>query len=302
MDERGQRQFLDFLLESGGVSAYFLRSGLGQMYTFDADDVEKMARVGQQHLEGRAPTLLGAAGIWDRNRRRYPDAKVYTEQAVGFSRLAQELGFDGVVHTVPEGLRPQAGETPHDVVLGYFESVSRAVEIPIVIYQPPGTDPAYVLTPEVALLLAAIPNVVGMKASTSDAAYICDICSATSDRDFVFITGAETAFYAGLCAGSPAVIGQGCCINPQILGAVQSRFDQGDLEGAIKAQASANLLVRACPDPQRFLKMYAAEKGYAVQPFGRSKGIKRRKGVHMLTKDAYNGFKRLLETELSRYT
>lgn len=129
-----------------------------------------------------------------------------------------------------------------------------------------------------------------------------DILWATRGTEFAFVAGAETAFLAGLCMGARAVMGQGCCINPGILAAVQDRHEAGDLPGAMDAQRSVNVLVESCPNPVDFLKRYAAEQGYLVQPYDRSTGDNPYEtGRIPLTREQYDEFKRLLEAELTRY-
>ena len=38
-DEAGQRNLWDFMLTSGAVDSYFIRSGMGQMYAYTFEDV-----------------------------------------------------------------------------------------------------------------------------------------------------------------------------------------------------------------------------------------------------------------------
>lgn len=302
-DEKGQRALFDYLLDAGGISAFFVRSGMGQMFTFSFDDARAMARVACAHLRGRAPVLVGATGIWDRDPTRKPDPKTFIEQAVALSRYAEEQGADGIVHTVPEAIVPEPGESTSDIALRYFETVSAAVSLPVFIYQSPGTAAEYELSPETLGRLADIPNVVGGKFSTTDAGYLCDLAWATAGKDFALITGNETVFYAGLIIGSTAVIGQGATMNPHILTAVQDRFERGDREGALVAQHSVNLLVRRARNSTEFLKRYAAEKGYAVPPYARP--MRRdayAAGATALTDAEYTEYKALFEAEAAKFS
>lgn len=303
-DPDGQRHFLDFLLQTGAISAFFVRSGMGQMYTFQYDDVTAMAELACGHLAGKAPVLVGSAGIWDRNVQRRPDRETFTRQAVELSRFAESVGAAGVVHTLPEAIVPEAGESHADVTLRYFETINDAVNVPIFIYQPPGTDPNFIISVELAPRLADIPNVKGMKASTPDAMYILDIIYATRGKDFGYIVGHEGGFYAGLCSGALAVIGQGCCLNPAILLAVQERFEAGDYAGAIDAQYSVNMLCRTSRHSVEFLKRYATEHGYPVKPYARSMGADDPYGTTTgpnLSDADYHRFKAILEAELAKY-
>jgi 4-hydroxy-tetrahydrodipicolinate synthase len=302
-DPDGQRRFLDFLALSGAISSYFVRSGMGQMYTFEYDDVKAMADTACSQLAGRGAVLVGASGIWNRDPDNRPDPEVFTRQAVELSQYCEQAGAAGVVHTLPEAIAPAVGETYADVILRYFERVSAAVRIPVFIYQPPSTMPEYIVTPDLAPRLAALPNIKGMKASTADAMYILDVCWTTRDQDFAYIVGHEGAFYAGLHMGAKAVIGQGSTINPQILVAVQERFEAGDDEGAMEAQRSVNLLCQKAVNPVEFYKRYATEKGYAIGPDERPMTFNPYGGGprRVLTQEQYDGFKALLESELAKF-
>jgi hypothetical protein len=145
-DADGQRRLLDFMLQRGGVNAFFVRSGMGQMYTFGMDDTRELVDVACAHLAGKAPCLVGTSGIWDRNYDKRPDTEQYTREAIELSQYALDKGAAGVVLTIPEGLLPAAGETEADVTQRYFERVAAAINGPIFIYQPPGTDPKYHMT------------------------------------------------------------------------------------------------------------------------------------------------------------
>lgn len=302
-DEEGQRGFLDFLLESSdSISAYFVRSGMGQMYSYSYEDVRAMTRVACDHLAGKGPVLVGTTGIWDRNFDSLVDEDTYIQQALELTAYAEEMGAAGTVHTMPEAIALAEGDSPEAVTMRYFSALSAAATKPVLIYQPPMTIKPYHVTIDLVRELAALPNVAGMKLSTNDAQYILNITWALKDSDFGYIAGAETAYYAALCSGAQAVIGQGCCVNPSILKAIQDRFENRDYAGAIDAQRSTNLLCERSVPAVEFLKRYAAEKGHKVQPYGRPAG----NNPYMqdpapLTDEGYAGYKELLESELARY-
>jgi len=302
LDDDGQRSILDYLLTTRAVSAYFVRSGLGQMYTFSYDDVKQMARTACGHMAGKAPVLVGCTGIWDRNLDKKPDPATFVRQAVELSQYAQEQGAAAVVHTIPEAIEPEGEETTADVILRYFETINASVRIPIFIYQPPGTDPRYCVTEALAPRLADIPNVKGMKLSSNSAELIFDITHALRGKDFGYIVGCETAFLAGLVTGARACIGQGATVNPQILKAVQDRYLSADLEGAIEAQHSTNLLVYRATNCVEFFKRWITEKGFPVQSYDRLvTSNPYMSNRQRLKEEDYHSYRVLLETELARY-
>jgi 4-hydroxy-tetrahydrodipicolinate synthase len=302
LDETGQRNLLDYMLAAGGVNAFFLRSGMGQMYAFTMDEARTLARVATAHLAGKAPLLFGCSGAWDRNYDRRPDPATFLQESIALGQYLAELGADGVVYTVPEAIAPQAGETTADVTLRYFEAVCAAVPVPVFLYQPPKTRPEYLLSPETMGRLADIPNLVGGKLSQSDGEYLFRMCRATAGKDYGFIVGCETVFYAGLLAGGCAAIGQGTSLNPKVINAVQDCWEARDIPGLIAAQEAVNRLCDGCPNPVAFLKRYATEKGHPVGEYFRSAGD----NPYMtdpkpLSPEAYTAFKTLFETECAPY-
>jgi len=272
------------------------------MYSFSYEDVKAMATAACEHMAGRAPVLVGTAGIWDRNLDKRPSPETFTQQAVELSQFAEGAGANAVVHTMPEAILPKDGESHADVILRYFEAVCEAVTCPVFIYQPPATAPEYCVTMDLVAKLAAMPRIAGMKLSSKNALYISNICWAVRDKDYAVITGMETAFLAGLASGTKAVIGQGATLNPKILVAIQDRFEAGDLPGAREAQRSANMLVEESTNCVAFMKRYAVENGYALGVTDRSMAANPyMKDRATLTQEDYEAFKRIFEAEVAKY-
>ncbi len=302
LDDASQRNLLDYMLQAGGVSAFFVRSGMGQMYTFSVDEVKQLAKNACAHLSGKAPVLVGCSGEWDRDRSNLPDPKTYVAQGIELCKYSQDIGADGVVVTIPEGLRPAGGQSIEDLVYEYITTIANATTLPVFIYQPPGTDEKFISSPETIARLADIDNVVAMKASTSDAGYICDALYATRGKDFSYIVGAEMAYFAGLYAGGRACIGQGASVNPKVLNAVRDRFDANDAAGAVQAQWDVNFLVREVTNSVEFFKRYCTEKGFPIACLA-GRGGSNPYGMQQAawTDEAYAASKAVYEEVLARY-
>ena len=302
LDDAGQRNLMDYLLEAGGVSAYFIRCGMGQMFTFDMDDTKQLAKNVCEHMAGKGPVLLGCSGIWDRNYEKRPDPDVFLKQAIELTQYAEEVGASGAVHSIPEALVPAEGQSMDDFNVEYFSTVCAATKLPVFIYQTPGTLPEYSVTRNSLAQIADIDTMAGIKVSTADGAFIFDMCQAVKGKDFAYIVGAETAFYAGMMAGSRACIGQGATMNPKTINAIRDRYLAGDVQGAVQAQYDTNMLVYECPNPVDFFKMYVTEKGYPVGTYARGMGgspyVKERKE---LAPDQYEAFKKYYEATVENY-
>ncbi|GMW01953.1 MAG: hypothetical protein AMXMBFR84_30890 [Candidatus Hydrogenedentota bacterium] len=301
--EAGQRRFLDYLVDTGSITSFFVRSGMGQMYAYEYDDVVAMARTACTHLAGKAPVIVGTAGVWNGNYDRRPDAKTFVDQGIALGKMAMEAGAAGVVHTMPEAILPNAGESYGDLICRYFETICGAApDVPVLAYQPPRTIPEYRVDMKIIARLAEIPNMVAMKVSTADAQYLFNLCHAISGKDFAFIAGNENAFYAALYAGASACIGQGCTINAPVVRAIQDRFEAGDHEGALAAQWSTNHLCNEARCPVEFFKRYVTEKGYPVPVYARvDKNNPYAESPVPITQEQYDHFKCVLETEMAKY-
>ena len=78
----GQRNFLQFLTRTGAISCYFVRSGMGQMYAFNVDDVKQLTTNVCGHLNGKTPVLVGCNGEWNRDYSKRPDPERFIQQGV----------------------------------------------------------------------------------------------------------------------------------------------------------------------------------------------------------------------------
>jgi len=303
LDLDGQRQLFDFLLEHGGISAYFVRSGMGQMYTFSLAEAEALITATCAHLEGKAPVIAGCNGIWDRHPEKRPDPAQFMVDAIHLSRFAEEKGAAAVVHTVPEALLPKENETQSDLLERFLSEICAAVSIPVILYQPPNTLEDYRLTPEMLARVADIPNLAAAKVSYSDGAYVFGLIRAVAEKDFAYIVGDERVWYAGLYAGAAAAIGQGTILNPQLFNAAQTLFEAGDREAVLRVQDDINALCANCANPQDFLARYVAEKGYPVSGFLRASSTNPYHSVQApLSEAAYQHFKAMLEEVAHRYS
>ncbi len=195
------------------------------------------------------------------------------------------------------------GQSIEDLTVDYFAKVCAGVSCPVFFYQPPKTREAYLITPGTIARMADIDNLVGGKVSSRDAHYLFDLIWATKGKDFGFIVGAESAFYAGLMVGARACIGQGCTVNARIVKAVADRYFAGDLEGAVAAQADVNGIVNVSPNPVDFMKRLSTDKGYPVGMHARTmeNNPYMEKRVPITDRE-YEAYKGIWEETLARYS
>lgn len=302
LDMGSQKNLLDFMLQRGGIETYFIRSGMGQMYSFGEDEVIQLTAEVCSYMQGKAPVLVGASGIWNRDYENRPNPEVFIAQSIQFGQHAQEHGAAGVVYTLPEAIAATEKYSAHDIVRDYFEKVCSALSVPVLIYQPPNTHAEYQLTPSLISELAQLPNLVGAKVSYSDGYYNYRLIRSVKDLPFMYVTGSEFVYLANYIAGSRAVIGQGCVINPSILNYLHDALKNSDFQEAMRAQDSIIHLCETCRFPQDFYKRYVTEQGYKVgrhhrHDTGNPYDIK----AVPLTDKEYTAYKNILEKEVASF-
>lgn len=304
LDDAGQRNLMDYMVQAGGVNAYFIRCGMGQMFSFGMDDSKQLIKNVCSHFDGKVPVLAGCSGIWDRNYDARPAPGVFLQQAIELSKFAEDAGAAGVVHTIPEAVVPAEGMSMDDFLVDYYSQICAAVKLPVFIYQSPGTLPNYCVTRNSLSRLADIDNMIGIKVSSADGTLIFDLCYSVREKQdrFAYIVGAEMGFFFGLSVGARACIGQGTTLNPKVIRAVADRYHAGDMEGAIEAQNDVNLLVYECSSPIEFFKAYVTEKGFPVQLYSRgSSGNPYQTQSKVLSPEQYAAFKKYFEATLEKY-
>ncbi len=287
LDEAGNRSLVRWYKDTGAVTTIFARSGVGQMFTYSFDEVKSMIDTVTSEAKDDIYVMPGTSGTFPGgDEKKLPDESDYIEEALTLSTYAEDKGATAVV-VLPLGLTPSRNFA--DKVFGFYQKIDDAVEIPIVIYQPPGVNPPYSMTPALLHRLADLRNLKGMKFSTSDMQRFGVLCAATADQDFTMVSGHEGAFLPSIVLGAGGVIGGGCNTHPELIRAIFDAFMDGDMERARRAQFEVSRLLGTrfpAYDPYSLVslnaqKLYLARKGVKVKPFQRG-GQRKRLGEQKL--------------------
>ncbi len=245
LSQKGIAAIVRWLKGTGAVTTIFARSGVGGMYTFSYDDVKEMIDIVTSEAAGDIFVMPGTSGMYDRTGAK-PDPERYTSETIELSLYAQEKGADAVVIVMPMALSKEEGLPIEETIFRYFERVHNEIGLPMAIYNPPGLEVEYRITPELLSRLLGLERIWGLKYSTTDMGVFTGLAVASEGTDFGIIAGAEHAYLYVMVCGGLGVIGQGCGINPQILRAVFDRFMEGDIGGARQAQFDVLRALNAC--------------------------------------------------------
>jgi len=285
LDLDGVRNLVRWLKDRKCVSSIFARSGVGEMYAFTVEETRQLIAAVVDAAAGEIGVIAGCAGEFDGNPEHCPDPARYTEQAVSLGQYAQQRGANAAVLVLPSALRPEPGVPLADTIFNYYRAVNDAIDLPIVIYQPPGMPAEYCMTPALMRRLLTLPRIAGMKLSTTDHAVFDPVCREVAATGFGMIAGAEHFYLDALEQGALGVIGGGCNTHPEMIYAVGHHFHAGRMDRARAAQKDVNETLQALGalkvSGAVAGKLYIASKGYPMQPYNA-----RRKSVQAYGEEA----------------
>lgn len=147
VDESALRRHLRWLLEEGRVHGIIPTGSTGEFAFLSAQEREQVVTAAIDEVQGRVPLLVGAAAC-------------STRDTIFFAQQAQRLGASGVM-VVP----PYYGHLSQEELYQHFAALAANIDIPIMLYNNPGTSGSDILPATIARL-AQLPNIAAVKEST----------------------------------------------------------------------------------------------------------------------------------------
>jgi 4-hydroxy-tetrahydrodipicolinate synthase len=151
-----------------------------------------------------------------------------TVSTIELSRAAEDLGVDGIMLITPYYNKPtQSG------LMRHYETVARAVKIPIVLYNVPGRTGVNML-PETVAELAKIDNIVAVKEASGSLDQASRIAATT---DITILSGDDSLTLPMMAVGAKGVVSVAANVAP----AAVSRMVKAFLEGRIDEARAMHL-------------------------------------------------------------
>lgn len=206
-----------------GMHGIVVAGTTGEWFSLTGEERADLFRLAADAVRGRIPILGGCMAFTPR-------------EAISHAEAAKEAGLDGILLTPPPYVVPNERE-----IVEWYESVSRAVEIPMCIYNwPRGT--VVDMQPELLARLAEIRNVVAIKNSTGDFGAFVNGLYAVRGAVRYFGVPMNEAGITLLEAGAHGTLGAGA-----VLGSDHpSFFDrvwEGDIDAALRHGARDRVLL-----------------------------------------------------------
>ncbi len=182
LDEKRLRAHIDELIGAGvhGITAL---GSTGEFALLTEAERCRVAEICVDAAKKRVPVVIGTAAIT-------------TKSAVELSRHAQRAGADAII------VNPQSYWTPtEDEIFDHYAAIARAVDIPVMVYNNPGTTKVDLSPRFIARLGQEFPHFLAVKESSGDIRRVQDIRALTGNRMKVSI-GHQSLGLAAFAVGA----------------------------------------------------------------------------------------------------
>jgi 4-hydroxy-tetrahydrodipicolinate synthase len=172
-------------LVDDGCDGLVVTGTTGETSTLADEENVGMFRAVKEAVGGRAAIIAGT-GTND------------TAHSVHLSRLAAEVGVDGLLIVTPYYNKPsQAGVRAH------FEAIASSTDVPVMLYDIPGRS-SIQIAPETMIRLAEHPNIVAVKDAKADFAAATRVMAET---DLLFYSGDDSLTLQWMALGAVGLVG-----------------------------------------------------------------------------------------------
>lgn len=209
VDEKTLKYLVNWHIESG-TSAIAPCGTTGESPTLSFDEHKRVIRIVVEEAQKRVPVIAGTGSN-------------STREAIELTQFAKKAGADGALIVCPYYNKPT-----QEGLFRHFETIARAVPIPIVLYNIPGRT-GISMAPETVARLAQIKTIVAIKeasGSLDQASSIRSLC------DMDILSGDDSLTVPLMAIGGVGVISVLANIMPREVAAMTSACLQGDFETA----------------------------------------------------------------------
>lgn len=200
---------------ANGVDGILVLGTTGEASTLSLDEQERVILIAVQEAKGKVPLWVGTGSYC-------------TRQTIEKTQRAKNLGADGVLIVTPYYNKPT-----QEGVFRHFEAISKAVEIPILLYNIPGRCGINIETATL-LKIAALPNIVGVKDATGNVQQAGEVIHAVISKypHFKLFSGDDALTLPMMSLGAVGVISVVSNLIPGHIVALTNAALQGDFDVA----------------------------------------------------------------------
>jgi len=229
IDEEGVRRLVEHLLATGS-DGLVVCGTTGEAPTLSLDEKRRMFALVKEATRGRGAVIAGT-GTND------------TRDAVAMSKMAEDVGMDGVLVVTPYYNKPsQQGLYCH------FRTVAESISLPVMLYNVPSRTSVNLEATTCLRLARDVPNIVALKEAGGNMLQISDVV-AGAPEGFRVYSGEDALTLPMLALGAIGVVSVTSHLVGRDLKAMIEAFRAGRHDEAFRLHAKMLPVVRACFQP-----------------------------------------------------
>lgn len=243
LDEKAFQGLIDWHLAEG-THGFVPVGTTGESPTLSHPEHERVIELCVEAVDRRAPVIAGTGSN-------------STEEAISLTRHAKRAGADAALVVTPYYNKPT-----QEGLYAHFKAIHDQADLPIVIYNIPGRC-VVDMTPETMARLAKLPNIVGVKDSTTDIVRPL-LTYATCGAEFCQLSGEDGNIVAFLAHGGHGCISVTANVAPRLCAQLHDAWRGGQPDQALALHRRLLPLHQAL-----FCETSPAPAKYALSRLGR---------------------------------
>ncbi len=197
-----------------GTAAIVIVGTTGESPTVDVSEHERLIEAAVEYAAKRVPVIAGTGGN-------------STREAVALHQFARKAGADYSLSVVPYYNKPM-----QEGLYRHFRAIAESSDLPVILYNVPSRTVAD-LQNDTVLRLAQVPNIVGIKESTSNFERVTDLMSRIP-KGFLVFSGDDAAALGYIQLGAHGVISVTANVAPRLMAEMYTAARGGDALRAIE--------------------------------------------------------------------
>lgn len=218
-------KMIEYQIENG-TDALVVLGTTGEPATMSDEEKEAVMRFAVKACAGRVKLIFGTGGN-------------NTAKAVRMTRLAEEIGADGIL-----AVTPYYNKCTQNGLIEYYKTICGATKLPVICYNVPSRTGVNIL-PETMEKIADIPNMAGIKEASGNMAQVLDTAMRIRYKCDLY-SGEDALNLPILCVGGTAVISVVSNLVPAQVKLLTKCVANGDLTGANNVNDTLLPLIHAC--------------------------------------------------------
>jgi 4-hydroxy-tetrahydrodipicolinate synthase len=197
-----------------GTAGIVIVGTTGESPTVDVDEHQRLIEAAVEFAAKRVPVIAGTGGN-------------STREAVALHQFARKAGADYSLSVVPYYNKPM-----QEGLYRHFRAIAESTDLPVILYNVPSRTICD-LQNDTVLRLAQVPNIVGIKESTSNFERVTDLM-ARVPKGFLVFSGDDAAALGYIQLGAHGVISVTANVAPRLMAEMYQAARGGDALRAIE--------------------------------------------------------------------